>query len=357
MGDGTGKCVIANGHAVIAHIRAKLKTLSDGFGSLRRHQTPACLPAVLAYTGTMRFLLAFGAVCFAALTVSAQQPQVRPPTSLVEFQMAIKQKRFLPGEAIEVEIALLNNSGAPLTFSPEDGWLEFTVVNLVKPTGEGTAVPRLKPVVINETFTVKHTDSAKAKVDLAPGFDLTRPGQYKVSASMIYQGARAPIAAEPVVLSVVRGYKLMDDLPFGMPSSDPESPPEARKYSLQQLTLTESVEIRLYVSVTDVSEATVFRQVPLGRMAGHDKPPTRLDRLSNLHVLHQTGARLFTHTVVSPRGDVLVRETFDSLGARLALKSDSEGAVTVSNGVRLPRSDDLLPIKLEAPPSKVLATP
>ncbi len=304
----------------------------------------------------MRFLLVFGALCFAVLAVSAQQPQVRPATSLVQLQMTLKQKRFLPGEAIEIEIALLNNSGAPLTFRPEDGWLEFTVVNLVKPTGEGTAVPQLKPVFINETFTVKHTDAAKAKLNLAPGFDLTRPGQYKVSASMTYPGARAPVFAEPVTLNVVSGFKLMPDLEFGLPSNDPGTPPEARKYSLQRLTLIDPTEMRLYVTVTDVSEATVFRQVPLGRISGTDKPPTQLDRLSNLHVLHQTDARLFTHTVVSPRGDVVVRETFDSLGAHLTLKND-EGVVTVSNGLRRPRLDDILPNQIESPPSKTLATP
>lgn len=308
----------------------------------------------------MRFLLAFSAVCFAALTISAQQPPPRPSTSLVQFQMVIKQKRFLPGEAIEVEIALLNNSGAPLTFSPADGWLEFTVVNLIKPTGEGTAMPPLKPVVVNETFTVKHTDSAKARVDLAPGFDLTRPGQYKVSASMIYEGALAPVSATPVVLSVVPGYKLMDDLVFGVPSSEPGTPPDERKYSLQQLTMTEPVEMRLYVGVTDISETKVFRQVPLGRMVGHDnKPPTKLDRLSNLHILHVTDAQLFTHTVVSPRGDVLVRETYESAipKSRPSLKIDDEGVVLVSNGIRRARRDDISPVKLESPPSKLLATP
>lgn len=305
----------------------------------------------------MRFLLALGAVGVAVLSVPAQQPQVRPARSLVQFQIELRQKLFLSGEAIEVELRLLNNSGAPLTFSPADGWLEFTVTSTIKPTGEGSLVPRLQPVVVNETFTVKHTDAAKTVVNLTPGFDLRRPGLYRVSAAMTYRGGPAPITAQPLSFNVVPGYKLMEQ-EFGLPRVDGAAPPEVRKYSLQQLTLTEPREMRLYVMVTDSSEETVFRQLKLGRMAGSDKPPTRLDRLSNFHVLHQAeGGRHFVHSVVSPRGDLLVRETYQAFGARPSLVLTDDGVVTVKGGVLRARPDDILPARLQAPPGEVQAKP
>lgn len=305
----------------------------------------------------MRFLLALVVVGVVVLSAPAQQPQARPPRSLVQFQTALKQKLFLPGEAIEVEVALLNNSGAPLTFRPEDGWLEFTVTSTIKPTGEGSLVPRLQPVVVNEAFTVKHTDAAKTVVNLTPGFDLRRPGLYRVSAAMVYRGGPAPITAEPLSFNIVPGYKLMEQ-EFGLPRVEGDAPPEVRKYSLQQLTLTEPREMRLYVAVTDSSEETVFRQLKLGRMAGSDKPPTRLDRLSNLHVLHQAeGGRHFVHSVVSPRGDLLVRETYQALGARPSLVLGDDGVVNVKGGVRQARPDDILPAKLQALPAEPQAKP
>lgn len=305
----------------------------------------------------MRFLLVLGVVCVTALSAAAQQPQVRPARSLVQFQVSLKQKLFLPGEAIEVEVALLNNSGAPLTFSPADGWLEFTVSSMVKPTGEGAPVDRLKPLLVNETFTVKHTDAARTVVNLTPGFDLRRPGLYRVSASMIYRGGPAPITAAPLTFNVVPGFKLMEQ-EFGLPRTEADAPPEIRKYSLQRLTLTEPREMRLYLAVTDVTEETVFRQLRLGRMAGSDTPPARLDRLSNLHVLHQAeGGRHFVHSVVSPRGDLLVRETYESVGSRPGLKVDDEGIVTVSSGVRRARPDDILPAKPQIPPGESQAKP
>lgn len=298
----------------------------------------------------MRILLAIGAICLAALSVPAQQSQARPADSLVRLQIELKQITFLIGEAIDIELRLLNNSGAPLTFRPEDGWLEFTVWSMLKPTGEGNPVARLKRLAVEETFTVKHTDAARTVVNLTPGFDLRRTGLYRVSASIIYRGAPAPVTAEPVTFNVVSGFKLAEHV-FGLPRRDSDDAPEARKYSLQQLTLTQPREMRLYLAVTDVSEETMFRQLKLGRMAGSNKPPTRLDRLSNLHVLHQTeNGRHFVHSVVSPRGDLLVRETYESLGSQPALVLDDDGVVAVKGGVRRARADDILPAKLQPVP-------
>lgn len=305
----------------------------------------------------MRKLLALGVGCLVALSLPAQQPQAKPANSLVRFQISLKQRLFLPGEAIELEVALLNNSGSPLTFSPEDGWLEFTVWSMLKPTGEGSLVPRIKSVTVEETFTVKHTDSARTIVNLAPGFDLKRPGLYRVNASMVYRGASKPIAAEPLTFNVVSGYQLMEQV-FGLPQASPGAEPEVRKYSLKQLTLTKPSEMHLYLAVSDASEDTIFRQLKLGRMAGSNKPPTQLDRLSNLHVLHQTeNGRHFVHSVVSPRGDLLVRETYESFGSQPSLRLDDEGIVSVKGGVLRARPDDILPAKLQLPPKELQAKP
>ncbi len=304
----------------------------------------------------MRILLALGAVCLAALSAPAQQPQAKTANSLVRFQISLKQKLFLAGESIELEVAMLNNSGGPLTFRPEDGWLEFTVWSMLKPTGEGNPVARLRPVTVEETFTVKHTDAARTTVNLTPGFDMRRPGLYRVTASMVYRGATAPVTAEPVTFNVVPGFKLTEHV-FGLPPrADSDAPPEARKYLLQQLTLTEPREMRLYLAVTDVSEATIIRQLKLGRMAGSNKPPTQLDRLSNLHVLHQTeNGRHFVHSIVSPRGDLLVRETHESIGSQPTLLLDDEGVVTVKGGARRARPDDISPAKLQLTPAEARA--
>lgn len=87
-------------------------------------------------------------------------------------------------------------------------------------------------------------------------------------------------------------------------------------------------------------------------------PQAELDRLNYLHVLHHTGPRLFTHTVVNHDGDLLRRETYEALGGpRPGLKKEQDGRVTVSSAERVPRADDLPAFQPAPAPTAPLATP
>ena len=272
---------------------------------------------------------------------------VRSPVSL---ELKLAQDRFLPRETMELEILVRNQSGQPLTLRPEDDWLDVTVTTVLNVQGEGSLVTRLKPVIIAESFTVNNTLSAKAVVDIAPCFELTRPGRFKVFASIKYSGARPPFVSQPVIFEVVPGSKIWEQ-EFGWRAAGAGAVDEVRKYTLQQLTSTQH-RLQLYVSVTD-SEDNILRQISLGRANAADRPQTRLDRLSNLHVLHQTGPRWFTHTVISPNGEVRIRATYeasDPTRARPGLKTDDDGLVSVTSAVRVARPDDLVPAKLPPPP-------
>ena len=273
---------------------------------------------------------------------------VRSPVSL---ELKLAQDRFLPRETMELEILVHNLSGQPLTLRPEDDWLDVTVTTVLNVQGEGSLVPRLKPVVISQPFTVNNTLSAKATVDISPSFDLARPGRYKVVASMKYSAARPPFVSQPVIFEVVPGSKIWEQQ-FGWRGTDAADVDEVRKYTLQQLTSTQH-RLQFYVSLTD-SDDNILRQISLGRANAADRPQTRLDRLSNLHVLHQTGPRWFTHTVISPNGEIRIRATYeasDPTRARPGLKTDDDGLVSVSSAVRIARPDDLVPAKLPPPPA------
>ena len=321
------------------------------FGCLQYlSESPACLPGFGRYTGTMRFLIMLGMACALAVGAAGQGlPLKKPagPPPALELQTELFQDRFLPGEPVEVEFRLRNLSGQPLTFRPEDDWLDVTVWSLSKATGEGVPVARLKPVRVEEAFTVAHTKAVKTRVDVAPCFNLMRPGRFKLTATLVLPGVRGPVQAAPLLLEVVPGSKIWEQ-EFGFRAVDGPAVPELRKYALQKMTTKTSV--RLYVGVTDGAEETVFRQVFLGRVANSDQPQRMLDRLSYLHVVHQTGPRTFTHTVVSPAGDVLRRATFDAVDGRSRpmLKPDEEGRVVLVGGVRRPQADDV-PAVVAAP--------
>lgn len=322
-------------------------------------ETPACLRRPRRYTGNMRFLLLLALVCGLGSRATGQGLSLKRPAgppSALELQTEIFQDRFLSGESIEVEFRLRNLSGQPLTFRPDDDWLDVTVWSITKSTGEGSPVARIKPVRINEVFTVPHTKAIRARVDIAPCFDLMRPGRFKLDATVVHAAAREPLRAEPILLEVVPGSKLWEQT-FGFRPLDSDAPPELRKYTLQKMT-TKNLP-RLYVGVSDAEDQVVFRQVSLGRASNADDPQRKLDRLSNLHVVHQTGPRTFTHTVVNPRGDVLRRMTYDSLSAtvRPTLKADEEGRVVVVGGVRRLQADDVPANPAPAAPAEPLALP
>lgn len=264
------------------------------------------------------------------------------PTSTVELQTTVQPDRFLPGEPIEVVFRFRNMSGKPLVFQAEDDWLEVVVMSLAKATGEGVPVARLKPLKVGENFTVAHTKAVELKLDITPAFHLMQPGRFKLNAALVHADLKTPAMAVPLLFEVVPGSKIWEEQ-FGFRPLDaaPDAPVEVRKYALQKKTDTKSVQ--LYVGVTDPSEEVVFRQVSLGRASNSDQPQHQVDRLSFLHVIHQTGPRLFTHTVINPRGDVLRRATYESVGGsfRPTLKEDSEGRVTVVGGQRRPQADDI----------------
>lgn len=300
----------------------------------------------------MRFPLALGLACLTALEAIAQAPRTGQGT--VELQISLAQTLFLPGEPIEVDVALRNSSGRPLVFTPNDDWLDVNVFSIIKQTGEGGKVAQYKPVLVNEAFILESTKAAKTRVDISRAFALRQPGRYKLTAAAEYRGMTTPATAEPVIFQITLGSKLWEQ-EFGLRTTAGEAPPPTRKYLLQKLTTLK--ELRFYVTVTDASEETILRQVRLGRASASDLPQAKLDRLNYLHVLHQTDARLFTHTVINPDGDLLRRETVESLGPRPGLKLEEDGRVSVFNGIPRPRPDDLPAVQAAPASVEPFATP
>jgi hypothetical protein len=302
----------------------------------------------------MRFPLAVVlASLLATLGAFAQAQRANPGT--VELQIKLDQTLFLPGEPIEVEVALRNSAGRPLVFSPNDDWLNMNVFSITKQVGEGTKVAQFRPVLVKEAFILENAKAARMRVEISQAFALMIPGRYKLTAAAEYRGMTTPASAEPLILQITEGAKLWEQQ-FGLRAPETDAPVEMRKYALQRLTNLK--DLRLYATISDASEGTIIRQVRLGRSAANDNPQAKLDRLSYLHVLHQTDPRLFAHTVINPQGELLRRETFEAVGGpRPGLRLDADGRVIVTSGVRVARPDDLPALQPAPAPAEPLATP
>ncbi|MBI3875771.1 MAG: hypothetical protein HY300_07395 [Verrucomicrobia bacterium] len=135
-----------------------------------------------------------------------------------------------------------------------------------------------------------------------------------------------------------------------------------RKYTLIQLRTPK--EIRLYYRLTDLADGETMTVQAFGQYFPFTPPEAQLDRLNNLHVLFQSHRRGFTHCVVTPDGELVLRQTYDGELGRPALKSDAENRIGVVGGRQviatndIPRIDPLLlPRDPPPPPPSATAEP
>ncbi len=266
----------------------------------------------------------------------------------MSVEVAVDQEQFLPSESLVLRVRISNFSGQTLSLGKTADWLSFTVE-----AKDSFVVKQVRPVPVAGEFTLESSSIATKRVDLAPCFDLTKAGRYSVIATVkIPQWERA-YSSQSKTFDISSGTKLWEAA-FGVPepSGEAKGSPEVRKYMLQQAVNLK--EIRLYCRLTDVSESRTFRVFPIGSLISFSRPEPQLDRLSNLHVLFQNGARTFSYCVINSDGILMARETHEYTTTRPVLRAGPEGKVVVAGGARRTTPDDLPP---PAPTPSVDAKP
>ena len=267
------------------------------------------------------FFLALGL----AISVSLRAP------AQVAVEVVLEQEQFLPSESMPVAVRIKNRSGQPLHLGAEANWLTFDVEG-----ADGLIVLKNAEVPVVGEFELNSSQVATKRVDLAPYFGMTQPGRYHVTATVRVKAWGTEIASPVKNFDVITGARIWSQ-DFGMPPSAGATnrPPEVRKYTLQKANYLRA-QLRLYVEVSDATESRVFKVVNIGKTVSFSTPEIQLDRLSNLHVMWQSGAAHFTYAVVSPEGALLRQEVYDyaSSGPRPRLSMADDGTVTVYGGVR-----------------------
>ena len=267
------------------------------------------------------FFLALGL----AISVSLRAP------AQVAVEVVLEQEQFLPSESMPVAVRIKNRSGQPLHLGAEANWLTFDVEG-----ADGLIVLKNAEVPVVGEFELNSSQVATKRVDLAPYFGMTQPGRYHVTATVRVKAWGTDIASPVKNFDVITGARIWSQ-DFGMPPSAGATnrPPEVRKYTLQKANYLRA-QLRLYVEVSDATESRVFKVVNIGKTVSFSTPEIQLDRLSNLHLVWQSGAAHFTYAVVSPEGALLRQEVYDyaSSGPRPRLSMADDGTVTVYGGVR-----------------------
>lgn len=250
----------------------------------------------------------------------------------VTVEVSFDQQQFLPGETLNAEVRIENFSGQTLHLGEDEGWLKFAIESQ-----EHSVVTKTGDAPVREKIDLDSSKAAIKVVNLAPYFNLKSAGQYSVSASVWIKDWNKVVISGPASFEIIKA-KPMWTKEFGVPNADTNSssPPEVRKFALLQANYLQ--KLTLYLQVTDAA-GKILKVRPLGRML-NIVPDAQIDRLSNLHVLYQTGAHWCSYLVFNTDGELTTRQTY-SFTALPHLRFDAEGKVFVLGGLRQPMPDDV----------------
>jgi hypothetical protein len=245
----------------------------------------------------------------------------------VQVQVKLEQEQFLPGEAIHVTVRVINHSGATLHFGKEN-WLMFSIEGR-----DGLIVLKNGETEIPHDFDLESSRVATVRVDLAPYFNISQTGSYSVTATLNIDQLNLETTSAPRRFDVIHGTKIWEQ-EFGLPQAAGagRGDLEVRKYALQQANYLK--HMKLYVRITDASDTRVVRVFPVGPMISFSRPQTQLDKESNLHLLYQDGSRSFNYSVITPDGELIIRQKHRYTDTPPRLKGDDAGNVIVVGGAR-----------------------
>ena len=280
----------------------------------------------------MKTLFVFALGMLAVLRVSAQ----------VDVELTMAQDDFLPSESVPLAVKITNRSGQQLHLGADADWLTFNVE-----ADDGFVVTKNAEVPVTGAFDLETSELAIKRVDLQPYFAMTKPGRYRVIATLHIKDWSSQLASAPKHFDVISGAKLWAQN-FGVQDGT-NLAPKVLKYSLEQANYLKE-QLRLYVQVSDAAEAQVFKVTPLGPMVSFSHPEQQVDRQSRLNVLWQTGGQSFTYAIVNPDGTLALLDYYDNYFSRPRLAVNDDGDVFVKGGTRRTKPSELPLVK---PPNEL----
>jgi hypothetical protein len=282
----------------------------------------------------MKSFFVFALVALGILRASAQ----------VSVDLVLDQEQFLPSESIPLAVKITNRSGQQLHLGADANWLTFSME-----ADDGFVVLKNAEVPVTGAFDLESAQMATKRVDLQPYFAMSKPGRYRVTATLRIKDWGAQVPSAPKHFDVINGAMLWQQ-DFGVANGTNRAP-EVRKYTLEQANYLKE-QLRLYVQVSDAAQARIYRVTALGPMVSFSHPEAQVDRSSRLKVLWQTGAQMFSYAVVNPDGTVAAMEYYDNFFSRPRLTIDENGEISVTGGTRRLKPAEMPQVKSpnELPP-------
>src|SRR5690349_13499307 len=113
--------------------------------------------------------LVFIAMLLAAVAAQAQ----------VRVEIRFDGEQYIANEPLIANVRIINDSGVTLRLGDDPNWLGFAIETM-----EGPFARQLRLPNVLGAFELESSHTATKRVDLAPCFNLTQSGKYKVVATV-----------------------------------------------------------------------------------------------------------------------------------------------------------------------------
>jgi hypothetical protein len=234
----------------------------------------------------------------------------------VEVRCEADRRTYIQCESIRINLTLRNTGGQTLDLSGEDpdSYFRFIVER-----GPGRPAEHFRNELAAEPIVLGPHESAERKVDLLSAFDMAESGSYSVLAQVV---AGTQVATSPkIFVDVVPGFEI-GRLRM-VPAVDPE---DVYLFSLRYVN--RGTGDSLLLRVDSETENACRGVYDLGRLIRLTPPVLESDSQDVVHVLHQSGPKLYTHSRFTFDGDPIERLTIPADGGA-RLKPGENGQLEV----------------------------
>lgn len=262
----------------------------------------------------MRALRGWGVACVAAWLAPDWA------AAQVDLSARLQHSRVLQFEPVVATVRIENQSAGPITVGA-GGEVQLHFDIWMRP---GDLLPERADAVVPEAFTVEAGRSVSVVVNLTDRYSLTRLGPYTVRGRLA-MGERM-VSTSRLNLEVVPGLELQRV----EATVDGGLHGPLRKCAL--LTLPRDGREHLFLRFDDPETSVCHGVHDLGTLIRYTPPVLAVDRLSHVHVLHQSAPTRYTHSVFRVDGAPVASSFYTKGPAAVRLETAQDGTLVVVGG-------------------------
>lgn len=262
--------------------------------------------------------------------------------ALIEVDIELEEKFYVPGENITAKLVILNRSGRDFVTGHFPGWLYLYVKNQ-----SGGELKSNRPITLVYRFVVPHNKQVKRTINLGDFFDFEETGAFSIQ-PVVRMGPGGEWQPGHRRLFDIVTPATVDEQAFRV--SLPDGRFQTGVYTIQRLTRTSH---QIFAKVSNRDNGELIDVVNLGTIASFSREvDMKLNRLGYLHTLHPSGAQTFKHHIISPTGKLVARETYRRAGKPLLVPNE-ENRIQVKGAIPRKAKDDIPILRAIDPPKLV----